>query len=70
MSTEIKINNASSALAWNKGRPVGQKRPLRPKEVWSLCPTSHQEPQTRSGDVEPRHPQQAARLRSRQPSSR
>ena len=36
MSTEIKINNASSRVAWNKGRLVGQKRPLRPKEVWAI----------------------------------
>jgi hypothetical protein len=35
MSTAIKINNASSRVAWNKGRLVGQKRPLRPKEVWA-----------------------------------
>ena len=32
MSTEIKTNNASR-VAWNKGRLVGQKRPLRPKEL-------------------------------------
>ncbi len=36
MSTEIKINNASSRVAWNKDRVVGQKRPLRPKEVWAI----------------------------------
>jgi site-specific recombinase XerD len=36
MPTEIKINNASSRDAWNKGRLVGQKRPLRPKEVWAI----------------------------------
>ena len=35
MSTEINTNNASRA-AWNKGRVVGQKRPLRPKEVWAI----------------------------------
>ena len=35
MSTEIKTNNASR-VAWNKGRLVGQKRPLRPKEVWAI----------------------------------
>ncbi|CAN1574806.1 hypothetical protein MCELHM10_03657 [Paracoccaceae bacterium] len=23
-------------LAWNKGRIVGQKRPLAPKHVWSI----------------------------------
>jgi integrase len=36
MSTEIKISNASSRAVWNKGRLVGQKRPLRPKEVWAI----------------------------------
>ena len=36
MSTEIKTNSASSRIAWNKGRLVGQKRPLRPKEVWAI----------------------------------
>jgi integrase len=36
MSTEIKINSAPSRVAWNKGRLVGQKRPLRPKEVWAI----------------------------------
>jgi integrase len=36
MSTEIKTNSASSRVAWNKGRLVGQKRPLRPKEVWAI----------------------------------
>ena len=36
MSTEIKINSPSSRVAWNKGRLVGQKRPLRPKEVWAI----------------------------------
>ena len=36
MSTEIKISSASSGVAWNKGRLVGQKRPLRPKEVCAI----------------------------------
>jgi integrase len=36
MSTEIQTNSASSRVAWNKGRLVGQKRPLRPKEVWAI----------------------------------
>ena len=30
------IKSASSRAAWNKGRLVGQKRPLRPKEVWAI----------------------------------
>lgn len=29
-------SNASSPLPWNKGRLIGQKRPLKPKEVWSI----------------------------------
>ena len=33
MSTEIQTNSTTSRVAWNKGRLVGQKRPLRPKEV-------------------------------------
>ena len=36
MSTEVKTNSVSSRIAWNKGRLVGQKRPLRPKEVWAI----------------------------------
>ncbi len=24
-------------IAWNKGRIVGQKRPLLPRHVWSIC---------------------------------
>ena len=35
MSSEIKTNSASR-VAWNKGHLVGQKRPLRPKEVWAI----------------------------------
>ena len=36
MSDEIKPKSASSHVPWNKGRLVGQKRPLRPKEVWAI----------------------------------
>ena len=36
MSTERKTNSASMRVAWNKGRLVGQKRPLRPREVWAI----------------------------------
>jgi integrase len=32
MSTEIN----SKSLPWNKGHLVGQKRPLRPKDVWAI----------------------------------
>ena len=36
MSAEIKSNNDRLRTPWNKGRLVGQKRPLRPKEVWAI----------------------------------
>jgi len=36
MSNEIKTNSACSRVAWDKGRLVGQKRPLRPKEVCAI----------------------------------
>ena len=34
----IETNSKSNPLRtpWNKGRLVGQKRPLRPKEVWAI----------------------------------
>jgi hypothetical protein len=32
----MNISGASSRVAWNKGRLVGQKRPLLPKEVWAI----------------------------------
>ena len=32
----IKTDSVGSRAAWNKGRLVGQKRPLRPKEVWAI----------------------------------
>ncbi len=35
MSAEIKSKNDRLRTPWNKGRLVGQKRPLRPKEVWA-----------------------------------
>ena len=36
MSAETKSKNAQLCTPWNKGRLVGQKRPLRPKEVWAI----------------------------------
>ncbi len=36
MSSEIKSKTAHLRTPWNKGRLVGQKRPLRPKEVWAI----------------------------------
>jgi integrase len=36
MSTETVTRANHSRVIWNKGRLVGQKRPLRPKEVWAI----------------------------------
>jgi hypothetical protein len=36
MSAEIKSKDDQLSAPWNKGRLVGQKRPLRPKEVWAI----------------------------------
>ena len=36
MSAETVSKGGRSHVAWNKGRLVGQKRPLRPKEVWTI----------------------------------
>ncbi len=36
MSTDFLPALRPSRIAWNKGRIVGQKRPLQPKHVWSI----------------------------------
>jgi hypothetical protein len=36
MSTELLPAIRPARLAWNKGRTIGQKRPLLPKHVWSI----------------------------------
>jgi len=36
MSAEVELKGDRSRAPWNKGRLVGQKRPLRPKEVWAI----------------------------------
>ena len=36
MSAAIKSKNDRLRTPWNKGCLVGQKRPLRPKEVWAI----------------------------------
>ena len=36
MPIEINSKNNLLRTPWNKGRLVGQKRPLRPKEVWAI----------------------------------
>ena len=36
MSSEKHEKSGHSRVPWNKGRLVGQKRPLRPKDVWAI----------------------------------
>ena len=36
MSSEGNDESGHSRTPWNKGRLVGQKRPLRPKDVWAI----------------------------------
>jgi hypothetical protein len=36
MHTAIPSYVGSAKAPWNKGRLIGQKRPLRPKEVWAI----------------------------------
>lgn len=36
MSTDLLPALRSTHIAWNKGRIIGQKRPLLPKHVWSI----------------------------------
>ena len=36
MSTELLPAIRPTRLAWNKGRIIGQRRPLQPKHVWSI----------------------------------
>src|SRR3982751_580102 len=36
MQTTIQILVGFSPTPWNKGRLIGQKRPLKPKEVWAI----------------------------------
>jgi hypothetical protein len=36
MSAEVQSKGDHSRAPWNKSRLVGQKRPLRPKEVWAI----------------------------------
>jgi len=36
MSAETESRGNHSRVVWNKGRLVGQKRPLRPREVWAI----------------------------------
>lgn len=36
MSTDLLLASCQSCIAWNKGRIIGQKRPLMPRHVWSI----------------------------------
>jgi hypothetical protein len=36
METPILLATCALRPAWNKGRIVGQKRPLKPKHVWAI----------------------------------
>ena len=36
MHTAIPSSPASRKAPWNKGRLTGQKRPLKPKDVWAI----------------------------------
>ena len=36
MRTAIPSFGGSAKTPWNRGRLIGQKRPLRPKEVWAI----------------------------------
>ena len=36
MHTAIPSSSASRKAPWNKGRLTGQKRPLKPKDVWAI----------------------------------
>ena len=46
---------------WNRGRLLGQKPPLKLREVWAI--RIHLQIAERPRDVQPRHRQQAAGLR-------
>jgi hypothetical protein len=36
MSSETVSSASTLRQPWNKGRLIGQKRPLKPKDVWSI----------------------------------
>jgi hypothetical protein len=36
MHTAIPLSARSKNAPWNKGRLIGQKRPLKPKDVWAI----------------------------------
>jgi hypothetical protein len=61
---------APERIAWNKGKPIGAKPPLRPKHVWSIRTKLQIQGRTRSNDVQSGNRQQIARLRCRRAQGR
>jgi integrase len=47
MHTAIPSSARSKNAPWNKGRLIGPKRPLKPKDVWSI--RVHETPEVRAG---------------------
>ena len=37
---QIVTNNADHHIPWNKGKLIGQKSPLKLKEIWAICQTA------------------------------
>ena len=56
--------------AWNKGRLIGQKRPLKPKDVVDPDPAPSRAPSPQPRVVQPRDRQQTPGLRSRAAANR
>ena len=58
------LDNVNSPVPWNKGRLVGQKAPLKLREIWAIrIRLQLADKSARPGAVQPCHRQQAARLR-------
>jgi hypothetical protein len=41
MQTEIPTLVGFAKTPWNKGRLIGQKRPLKPRDVWAIRPATN-----------------------------
>jgi hypothetical protein len=55
--------------AWNKGKLIGQKSPLKLKEIWAIrIRLQPRMSNARTGVIQPGDRQQVTRLRSGQPS--
>jgi hypothetical protein len=62
------VPGTSKRAAWNKGKLIGAKPPLRAKHVWSIRTKLQVEGRTRDfSNVQSGHRQQAAWLRCRCP---